>query len=147
MRDVAIKKKNRAYDAVMKKVLLFIGSAILVLVTGFYAFNAYIYSEKQGGPSGIKAYRGTLTGEMTCLPHADTKGPQTLECAIGMKTDVGEYYALDFSLMPDERPDIQSGDRFTATGLITPIEMLSNDQWKKYDVQGIFSVTDTVERL
>jgi hypothetical protein len=130
----------------MKKALSIIGIAIVVLVAGFYALNAYIYAEKQGDPGDIKAYRGTLTGEVVCLPHADTDGPQTMECAFGMKTDVGEYYALDLSLMSQENPGLDSGDRFTANGLITPIEMLSSDHWQKYAIEGIFSVTDGVKK-
>ncbi len=131
----------------MKKLLLSIGACLLVVVLGFYAFNAYIYAEKQGEPNAIVSYRGTLTGEVVCLPHADTTGPQTKECAIGMKTETGEYYSLDFGTFSQERPDLGTGDRFTATGLITPAEMLSNDQWKKYAIEGIFSVTDSVQKL
>jgi hypothetical protein len=131
----------------MKKVLPVIGLIIALLITGFYALNAYIYAEKQGDGENIGRYRGTLTGEVICLPHADTSGPQTLECAIGMRTDTGENYALDLALMSQENPGLDNGDRFTANGMITPIEMLSSDHWQKYDVEGIFSVTDSVQKL
>lgn len=118
---------------------------ILGIVAGFYALNDYIYKEKQGDDKVIEPYRGTLTGTHVCLPHKDTSGPQTLECAIGIKTDAGEYYALDFYLMSQTHRPILNGERFTATGLITPIELLSTDHWQKYNVQGIFSVTDSVQ--
>lgn len=131
----------------MKKLALFIGIAAIAMVGGFFVLNAYIYAEKQGNPSDITAYRGTLTGTHVCLPHADTTGPQTMECAIGIQTDAGEYYALDFTLMSQTQPDVQNGDRFTATGLITPIELLSTEHWQKYAIEGIFSVTDSVEKL
>jgi hypothetical protein len=117
---------------------------VAVLVGAFYAFNAYIYHEKQGGPQTYEPYRATLTGEYVCLPHKDTNGPQTLECALGIKTDVGEYYAVDFALMSQTSPTLQTGQRFTASGTITPIERLSSDHWQKYNVAGIFSVTDSV---
>jgi hypothetical protein len=131
----------------MKKPVLFVIAAAILLVAGFYSLNSYIYAQKKGDPADVHSYRGTLTGEMTCLPHADTSGPQTLECALGMKTDSGEYYAVDFSLMSQEHSALNTGDRFTATGLITPIEMLSSDHWRKYAVEGIFSVTDSVRKL
>ncbi len=130
----------------MKTLPLIIGT-VIVLIAGFFAFNAYIYNEKQGDGSGIAAYRGTLTGEYVCLPHRDTSGPQTMECALGIKTDAGDYYAVDFSAMSQQGPGLETGDRFTATGLITPIELLSTDHWQKYDVEGIFSVTDSVQKL
>lgn len=131
----------------MKNTLLIVGLfAFVVLVCGFFALNAYIYHQKQGDPADIHAYRGTLTGEMECLPHVGD-GPHTMECAIGMRTDSGEHYALDFSAMSQLAPSIDTGERFTANGMITPIELLSTDHWKKYRVQGIFSVTDSVKKL
>lgn len=132
----------------MKKPLLIIIAIGILLIVGFYAFNAYIYNEKQGDGTEITSYRGTLTGVQVCLPHADTDGPQTMECALGMQTDVGEYYALDFgTLSQGLPPDLAMGERFSATGLITPVEMLRSDQWKKYAIEGILSVTEGVERL
>lgn len=114
--------------------------SIAVVIGGFF-----IYKEKQISGETFEPYRGTLSGVQTCLPHKDTSGPQTLECAIGMKTDSSEYYVLDFALMSQIPPEIQNGERFTASGIITPIENLSTDQWQKYNVEGIFSVTDSVQ--
>ncbi len=36
----------------------------------------------------------TFSGELVCLPHKNTSGPQTMECAYGLKTPEGMYYAL-----------------------------------------------------
>ncbi len=36
----------------------------------------------------------TAQGMITCLPHRDTSGPQTLECAYGLEDIEGRYYAL-----------------------------------------------------
>lgn len=36
----------------------------------------------------------TLAGTMVCLPHRDTSGPQTMECAYGLLGDDGNYYGL-----------------------------------------------------
>lgn len=33
-------------------------------------------------------------GEMVCLPHKNQSGPQTLECAFGLKDTKGTYYSL-----------------------------------------------------
>lgn len=131
----------------MKKALAIIAFATVLLVAGFYIFNAYMYAEKQGSPEEASRYRGTLAGEVVCLPHRDTSGPQTMECAIGLRTDIGEHYALDLNLLSQEHPPLETGKRFSAAGLITPIEMLSSDHWQTYDVEGIFSVTDSVGEL
>lgn len=37
----------------------------------------------------------TVIGDYECLPHKDQSGPQTLECAFGIKTDSGEHFGLD----------------------------------------------------
>lgn len=131
----------------MKKALSLTVAVIIFLIAGFYAVNAYIYSAKQGDPMDIQSYRGTLTGQVVCLPPKDKDGPNTRECAMGLRTDAGEHYALDFAMMSQENPGIDSGDRFTANGLITPVEMLSAERWSKYDMVGIFSVTDSVRKL
>lgn len=35
-----------------------------------------------------------IKGTTLCLPHKDTSGPQTLECAIGFKDQKGQHYFL-----------------------------------------------------
>ncbi len=118
--------------------------AVGILIVAFFAFNEYIYTQKQAGPDPV-AYQATLTGEYVCLPHTDTSGPQTLECALGLKTDAGEYYALDFNLMPTAMAELATGDRISANGTITPVALLSSDHWQQYPIEGIFSVTDSLE--
>lgn len=130
----------------MKQYLLGGIVAAIVVIVGFYAVNTYVYREKQV-PNTVESYRGTLSGEVVCLPHRDTSGPQTMECAYGLKTEVGEYYALDLAAMSQEHPPLETGTRISANGLITPIELLSTDHWQTYDVEGIFSVTDSVQML
>ena len=118
----------------------------LGVIGAFYVFNAFIYQQKQE-PHEIDRYRATLTGEYLCLPHVNNSGPQTMECALGLRTDSGEYYALDFALMSQEATELMTGDRISANGLVTPIEMLSTDHWRQYPLEGIFSVTDSLQVL
>jgi hypothetical protein len=120
-----------------------VGITLLIalgLLAAFYRLNGYIYEEKQGD-GVVQAYRGTLTGKYVCLPHTDP-AVQTKECAAGILTD---YYALDLGLMSQFPPTLSPGNRFSAAGVITPIELLSTDQWRQYPVMGIFSVTDSLK--
>lgn len=87
----------------------------------------------------------SLEGKVLCLPHKDTNGPQTLECAFGLQTDDGKNYALDAGNV--NPPPYNTGNRIRANGTITPIEALSSDHWQKYDIVGIFSIKDSVEVL
>lgn len=126
------------------KTIAILGGALVVLLGAFFYLNAYIYEEKQE-PNAIEAYRGTLTGEFLCFKSASAQ-PQGEECVSGMQTDTGELYSIDFSLMSQTPPTLTPGERFSASGLITPIEMLSTDHWRQYGIVGIFSVTDSVKK-
>jgi hypothetical protein len=89
----------------------------------------------------------TLQGKTVCLPHKDTSGPVTLECAIGLQAVSGDYYVLDLANRNPEGPeDLFSVEgEVQVTGTFTPIELLSTDMWRKYDVVGVLSVTDVEE--
>lgn len=120
-------------------------SRTFLLTTGFVLVSGC--ATKPSEPPVVDRLRTTLVGVHECLPHRDTSGPQTMECALGILTDDGRHYALDFNLMSQIPPELATGDRFSANGVLTPIEMISSDHWQKYDVQGIFTVTDSVEKL
>lgn len=127
----------------MRKLFVLAVVFSLVLAGWFFVINNYIYNQKQGDIRNIAPYKGTLTGEYVCLPHKNTKGPQTLECAFGLKTDSGEYYALDFNLTSQKIPNFKTGERYSVTGTITPVELLSSEQ--KYNIQGIITVTESAK--
>lgn len=117
--------------------------ALAIFVITFFAFNNYIYKEKQGDGNNYEPYRGTLSGEYICLPRAVAEGHPNEECEPGLKTASGEYYVVDFNLMSQEKQGLKIGNLIEATGVITPIERISNDYWRQYHVKGIFSVTDS----
>lgn len=130
----------------LQKYLFPLCATAVFLLAGFFTLNRYIYNQKQADEAQVvEPYRATLTGEYLCLPHVDQNGPQTLECALGLKTESGEYYAVDFMLMSQMPPKLRMGETFTASGVIAPVETLSTDHWKKYPIEGIFSVTSMAE--
>jgi hypothetical protein len=88
-----------------------------------------------------------LEGVTTCLPHKDTTGPQTLECAFGLQTDSGANYALDLSAFsPDSMSAISTtNNRIRVSGIFVPVEVLSSMEWHKYDIEGIIRVNNAVE--
>jgi len=112
----------------------------LIVIAGIlwlYPLKKTVVNERVSGVPE-EAYEATLIGVSTCLPHRDQSGPQTLECAFGIKTDEGDYYGLDMS---DIVGDYQSYEGYISVhGILTPIENLSSDVWQKYDVKGIMKV-------
>lgn len=83
----------------------------------------------------------TLSGTYVCLPHLDTTGPQTEECAFGFKTDAGEYYAVNFGQSAEAMQQFQSGAHVTAEGFTVIKEAVSTNQWDKYNMEGFFTIT------
>lgn len=77
----------------------------------------------------------TITGEVTCLPHKDTSGPVTLECAFGIKeAATGNYYALRDPAMKFVT-NLPTGEQATVTGA------LSEDPTSKYNIVGVIELT------
>lgn len=89
--------------------------------------------------------RMTISGTYECLPHLDTTGPQTQECAFGLKADDGTHYAVNFGASADAMSQFQGGKHVTAEGFLVIKEALSTNQWDKYDMKGIFTITSVVD--
>lgn len=88
----------------------------------------------------------TVSGLYVCLPHRDTSGPQTMECAFGLK--VGNkplYYALDFSAMPnDSWQSYGMQSVLTIRGTFVPAAALSSNMWQIYPIEGIIRATSVM---
>ena len=76
----------------------------------------------------------SLKGTLTCLPHRNNSGPQTLECAIGFKSDQGVYYSLT------GQSDLISGTPFGKTVKVTGA--LKHQEKKIYQSSGIITVSE-----
>ncbi len=87
----------------------------------------------------------TLSGTYVCLPHLNTSGAQTTECAFGIKTDDGVYYAVNFGQSADAMTQFRSGAHITADGFVVIKEALNTDQWQKYNMKGIFTITKMID--
>ncbi len=128
-----------------KNILIGISSVIAVAVIGYFFFsinplNGVTGQNLDGTPQSV-----TLSGTYVCLPHLDTSGPQTMECAFGLKTDDGVYYAVNFGQSANAMNQFQSGAHITAEGFVVIKEALSSDQWMKYNMKGIFTLTRMIE--
>jgi hypothetical protein len=87
----------------------------------------------------VRSTTVSVDGVSACLPHRGD-GPHTMECALGLKIDESTYYALDTrQLNSDSLLGVEAATQIHVTGLYTPIEMLSSNQWQKYAIKGIIS--------
>lgn len=124
----------------MKIILSILG--IIAVIASLLYFDHYLYN-KENQKEMREGERMSFVGTYLCLPPKD-EGNTTADCAIGIKTDEGVYYALDLGLLSSEAPLMVDQDRIEAQGIVTPLERLSTDYWQKYPVVGIFSVTDSL---
>src|SRR3989344_5401804 len=83
----------------------------------------------------------TKEGRVVCLPHVNQEGPQTLECAFGLKTTDGLYYGLDAGDMPDQVSLAPMDRDVRIEGRLTAAAALSSDFWNRYPIEGIITVT------
>jgi len=103
-----------------------------------------IVKAEKGAYSEIP-HRQSIVGFWECLPHKDTSGPQTLECAFGIAVDQSDaHYAVNTALMSTYPVDYPTGTKVRVTGIVTPANQLSSPQ--KYDIDGIISAT-VIEKI
>lgn len=62
----------------------------------------------------------TIEGVAVCLPHKDTEGPNTLECAVGVKADDGTYYGISGDTSHQLAGEAGSNRRVKILGNIEP---------------------------
>ncbi len=128
-----------------KNGLIAIGSIVALLAAGYLLFSGVGSRGTTAQDLDATPRTMTLSGTYVCLPHLDTSGPQTDECAFGLQADDGEYYAVNFGQSANAMAQFMSGERITAEGFLVIKEALSTDQWAKYNMKGIFTVTQMIE--
>lgn len=115
----------------------------LLVVTGLaWAYASALTSPLPDPSEGVNPGPLTVSGQIVCLPHKNTSGPQTLECAMGLKSEDGRYYGLRYQ---DQKPlgdtSLSTETRVTVHGTVAKP---TDDE--KYDVAGNISV-DQINRL
>lgn len=104
----------------------------------------WLIREATKGTYTALSERRTVTGQATCLPHKNTDGPQTMECAFGLETDDGVFYALDLAALESlgKSTNLPMEGKISVEGTFVPVENLSSEQWSRYAIEGIIRVTE-----
>lgn len=68
--------------------------AIALLVSAFFLTQNQKTGPNQPNTPQVTPGPITVEGTVVCLPHKNTEGPQTAECAFGMQSTAGAYYGL-----------------------------------------------------
>lgn len=130
-----------------KKFYALVVLGVLLIAGALGGIFYYTKGESKKAVTTPERQRANLSGEYLCLKSSDELVASERDCVVGLKTDDGKYYALDFNLSSQTPPKFVSGDRLQASGVITSMETISSNQWQTYNLAGIFSVTDSVQKL
>lgn len=77
-----------------------------------------------------------LIGTYVCLPHRNTSGATTMECAFGLQVENGDYYALDMSAVTFPADSFNTGDKIRVTGKLTDKSFEQTNIWNTYNIVG-----------
>lgn len=118
---------------------------VAVSAVAAYAYkNPSLADRLMGSPD--TPYEATFSGTTTCLPHRDTSGPTTMECALGLKTDEGFHIGLDMSAVQMEAGSgLDTGEDVTVSGLYVPVEQMSGTMGQIYDIRGVMRVSSVIQ--
>lgn len=123
----------------MKKYISWIRSHVVVVFGAIVVLIVIVIGilsvVRAPGRSGSEVSQGAkVSGEVVCLPHrGGGDGPQTLECAIGLRGDDGKYYGLRD----------QSTDHRLATDFFGKRVEVSGDL--RSEVDRVYDTTGTIE--
>lgn len=128
-----------------KNILFVIGALMVVILVTTVFYYGFFNEKTMDKDLDSTPQSATLSGTYVCLPHLDTTGPQTEECAFGLKTDDGIYYAVNFGASATAMEQFKSNAYVTAEGFVVIKEALSSNQWAKYNMKGIFTITKVIQ--
>lgn len=107
--------------------------------------DTWLISQVLKGDYSTLPQRTTVIGYWECLPHRNTSGPQTAECAFGIALDQSDgHLAVSTSLLSSYPVDFPTGTKVKIEGIITPANELNSNTWQKYDIDGIIAATSIV---
>ncbi|MEX2010269.1 MAG: hypothetical protein WD874_00495, partial [Parcubacteria group bacterium] len=95
-------------------------------------------------PSQNGTNQVTIRGAITCLPKLGS-GAETLECAMGLKSEDGSYYGLKNLFENDPQGKFSNtNSTVEVTGVVTQEEMLGPDG-NRYNTVGVIHISSIKE--
>lgn len=120
-------KKKQKWVSNQRQLLIITGLMLVLFVFAFCVYSAdSIWSSiKKANNASDSAM--TFEGQAVCLPPKNATEPHTMECAVGLKTSGGKYYAV-------KNKDISSNMGTNTTVKVTGVLETPGDS--KYDIVG-----------
>lgn len=83
----------------------------------------------------------TLEGTYVCLPLL-AQGANSADCAFGIESDDGIFYAVNFGARAGSMADFLAGAHIKAKGTLILRDNLNPNSWEKFDMHGLFTVIE-----
>ena len=121
-------------DSRNRSLVLLVAISIIVVAT---LAVLYALSDKTDkSQTQLKEGKVTVEGTALCLPHRDTSATQTTECAIGIKTKDGQYYALK-----DSDPEYKNISKISTSKKIKVEGTFKKQANQVYPITGFIEIT------
>ncbi len=134
---------NREY---MKNKLFISLIVIVIIIVGVYiAFSKKEPLDTPSDPVQISEGPITESGIITCIPKLGT-GPQTMECALGLKNNEGVYYGLKYLSDHDENFSLVSPEITVEVTGVLILEEIFGPDGNKYDTVGTIEI-ETISEI
>ncbi len=134
----------------LKNILLSIG--LLAVIGGLYfAFNTTSTPRGQAAPStntqqtvALTANQNSVTveGVYVCLPPLDSTPSKSKDCAFGLQSTDGVYYAVNYQKEAGYMDQFVEGQAVKVKGYITTRENLRPDRWAKFTMNGLLTIVE-----
>ncbi len=123
----------------MKQLFSILLGGMIVMLVVFYFFR--VRTTEVNAPQNDLSTNMTLAGTYECLPSTDPQAPPATDCVFGLRTDTGEHYLVNFGQSASAKEQFDQRAHVRAEGFFVPKEALNTDQWVKYNMNGIFTIT------
>jgi hypothetical protein len=125
------------------RLLLWLMLGLVLLGVAALALTHALNSPADNPQPSVTSGEITTDGELACLPHRATDGPVTQECAYGLRTDAGHYYALNtLAFSSSVLQQLAIGDAVSVTGIYTPASAMHDETISTYAIDGSIAVKD-----
>lgn len=111
---------------------------ILFVVVGGGCLVLLVRAGGSGKEAEQESREVVFEGVLDCLPHKQTEGPVTQECALGLRVNNETYYGVSTNRFSSRGViALPVGTAVRVRGKLEPIEKSGSGRLRAYDVKGV----------
>ena len=131
------------------KIIIVVG-AIALLIVGVATFRGVKNTKNGSAPEFVTGNLGgaevRIPGKFACLPFKNVSASNS-SCVLGLQGNDNKAYALDTSSATTLQTDVTPADNIFIHGILIPYKEITNEDWKKYNIEGVIRVQEIYKNL